>query len=130
MQPFYIRLGWSLKRTVGISLQWKCLASEAVQGTTLTFQGVDHIHSGDGLPFGVFAVCHCVTDDILQEELEHTSDLFVNQSGDTLDTTTASQTPDSGLGDALDVIAENFAMTLGATLSQAFTALATSRHDV
>jgi hypothetical protein len=117
-------------RTVGISLQCECLASEAIQGTTLTFQGVDHIHSGDSLPLGVFAVGDCVTDDILKEELEHTTDLFVNQSRDTLDTTTASQAPDSGLGDALDVIAENFAMTLGATLSQAFAALATSRHDV
>jgi hypothetical protein len=44
---------------------------------------------------------------------------------DTLDTATASQTADGGLGDALDVVAQNLAVTLGAALAEALSALAT-----
>ena len=42
--------------------------------------------------------------------------LLVDQAGDTLDAATASQTTDR-LGDALDVVAEHFAMTLDAALA-------------
>ena len=49
-----------------------CLASEAVQSASLPLQGIDHIHSGDGLPLGVLSVGDSVADDILQEDLENT----------------------------------------------------------
>jgi len=42
----------------------------------------------------------------------------------TLDTTTTRQTADSGLGDTLDVVAKNLAVTLGAALAEALAALA------
>lgn len=43
---------------------------------------------------------------------------------DTLDTTTTGKTTDGGLGDTLDVVAENLAMTLGAALSEALATFA------
>jgi hypothetical protein len=47
----------------------------------------------------VLSVGHSITDDVLKEHLEDTAGLLVDQVTDTLDTTTTSQTPDSGLGD-------------------------------
>ena len=44
-------------------------------------------------------------------------------SRDTLHTTTTGETADGGLGDALDVVAKNLAMTLCATLSETLATL-------
>ena len=104
------------------------LTAESVEGTALTLQSVDDIHGGDGLSLGVLGVGDSITDDVLKEDLQDTTGLLVDESGDTLDTTTAGQTTNSGLGDTLDVIAQYFAMTLGATLSQSFASFTTSRH--
>ena len=104
------------------------LTAKSVQGTSLALQSVDNIHSGDSLPLGVFGVGDGVTDDVLKEHLQDTTGLLVDKSRDTLDTTTASQTADSGLGDTLDVITKYFAMTLGATLSESLASFTTSRH--
>merc|ERR1712098_221311 len=105
-----------------------CLTTESVEGAALPLEGIDNIHSGDGLPLGVLSVGDSITDDVLKENLEYTTGLLVDQSRDTLDTTTASQTADSGLGDTLDVITQDFAMTLSASLSESFASFATSRH--
>ncbi len=113
---------------VGTSCCWSCLTAEAVQGTALPLQSVDHIHGGDGLPLGVFGVGDGVTDDVLKEDLEDTAGLLVDQARDTLDSTTASQTADGGLGDALDIVPEDLAVTLSASLSQTLASLATSSH--
>lgn len=43
---------------------------------------------------------------------------------DTLHTTTTSETADSGLGDALDVVTKNLAVTLGAALSETLSTFA------
>jgi hypothetical protein len=43
----------------------------------------------------------------------------------TLDTTTTSKTSDSGLGDTLDVVTKNLAMTLGSALSKTLATFAT-----
>ena len=96
------------------------LTSESVQGTSLPLQGVDDVHGGHGLPLGVLGVGDGITDHILQEDLEHTAGLLVDQTGDTLHSAAASQTADSGLGDSLDVITEHLAVTLGASLSESF----------
>ena len=61
-----------------------------------------------------------VTDHILQKDLEDTTGFLINQSRNTLDTTTTGQTTDSGLGNTLDVITKDLAMTLGASLSKTF----------
>ena len=104
------------------------LTAESVQGTSLTLQSVDHIHGGHGLPLSVLGVGDGITDDVLEEHLQDTAGLLVDETGDTLHTTTASQAADGGLGDALDVITQYFAVTLGASLSESFTTFSTSRH--
>ena len=45
--------------------------------------------------------------------------------GNTLDATTAGKATDGRLGDALDVVAQNLAMALGAAFAEAFTTFAT-----
>ena len=92
----------------------------------MPLEGIDNIHGGDGLPLGVFSVGDGITDDVFQENLEDTSGFFVDQARDTLDTTTTSQTADGGLGDTLDVITQDFAMTLGASLSESLASFSSS----
>ena len=105
------------------------LTAESVQGASLPLEGVDDVHGGDGLALGVLCVGDGVTDDVLKEDLEDTAGLLVDETGDALDTTTAGQTTDGGLGDTLDVITQDFAVTLGAALSKTLSSFATSRHD-
>ena len=104
------------------------LTAEAVQGAALALQSVDDVHGRHSLALGVLGVGHGITDDVLEEHLQDTTGLLVDQAGDSLDTTTASQTADSGLGDTLDVITQHLAMTLGAPLSKTLASLAASRH--
>ena len=106
----------------------KSLTSESVEGTSLSLEGIDDIHSGDSLPLGVFGVGDGITDDVLKEDLEDTTGLLVDQARDTLDTTTTRQTANSGLGDTLDVITQDFAMTLSASLSKSFSSFTTTGH--
>ena len=105
------------------------LTSESVQGASLTLQGIDDVHGGDRLPLGVLGVGDGISDDVLKEDLEDASGLLVDESGDTLHSSAAGQTPDGGLGDALDVIAQHLPVPLGASLSKSFAPFATSRHD-
>ncbi len=104
------------------------LTAEAVESAALSLESVDDVHGGDGLALGVFGVGDSVTDDVLEEHLEHTAGLLVDEAGDPLDATTASQTADGGLGDALDVVTQHLAMTLGATFPQTLSSFATTRH--
>jgi hypothetical protein len=55
---------------------------------------------------------------IFEEDLENTTGLFVNETGDTLHTTTASETANGGFCDTLDVVAKDFTMTLSTTLAK------------
>ena len=91
----------------------------------------------------MFSVGDRVPDDVLEEDLEDTTGLFVDETGDTLHTTTTSETTNSRLGDTcgttlvssyilpgslagtrtLDVVTKNLAMTLSTTLSE------TLQHD-
>lgn len=107
----------------------KRLSTETVEGSALTLEGVDDVEGGDGLSLGVLGVGDGVTDDVLEEDLEDTSGLFVDQTGDSLDTTSTSETTDSWLGDALDVIPKDLSVTLGAAFAESFTSFSTSRHD-
>ena len=70
-----------------------------------------------------------ITDHVLEEDLENTAGLLVDETGDTLDTTTAGETADGGLGDALDVVAKDLPVALGASLAEALASLSTSRHS-
>mmetsp|Transcript_519 Transcript_519/g.963 ORF Transcript_519/g.963 Transcript_519/m.963 type:complete len:134 (-) Transcript_519:35-436(-) len=108
---------------------WSCLAAKTVEGTSLALERVYDVHSSYSLPAGMLSVGHSVADDVLKEDLEHTTGLLVDEAGDTLDTTTASQTANRGLCDTLDVIAQYLAMTLGATLAKSLASLSASRHS-
>lgn len=72
----------------------------------------------------MFGVCDGVPDDAFQEGLEDSARLLIYHGRDTLDTTTAGKTSDSGLGNALNVVTKNLAVALGTTLAEAFAALA------
>merc|ERR1719357_892993 len=106
---------------------WR-LTAESVEGPALPLQSVDDVHGGDSLPLGVLGVGDSITDDVLQEDLEDSPGLLVDQSGDTLDTAATSQTADGGLGDALDVVTQHLAVTLGASLSESLASFAATRH--
>ena len=106
-----------------------CLTAESVQSTSLAFQSIDDIHGSHGLPLGMLGVGDSIPDDILQEDLEDTSGFFVDQARNTLDSTTTSKTTDGGLGDSLDVVAQNLAMALGPALPESLSSLSASRHD-
>ena len=93
----------ALKKAFWLSLN-ASLTSESVQGTSLSFQGVDDVHGGDSLPLGVLGVGDSIPDHVLQEDLQNSSGFFVDESRDTLDTTSASQSADGWLRDSLDVV--------------------------
>ena len=105
------------------------LTAESVESAALTLQSVDDVHGGDGLSLGMLGVGDGITDDILEEDLEDAAGLFVDEARDTFDTASTRETTDGGLGDTLDVITQHFAMTFGASLSEALSSFAASRHD-
>ena len=104
------------------------LTSESVQGASLPLEGIDNIHGSDGLPLGVFGVGDGIPDDVLKEDLEDSTGLLIDESRDTLDSSTASQPSDGGLGDSLDVVSQHLAVTLGASLSESLSSFTTSSH--
>jgi len=93
------------------------LTSESVQGTSLAFQGVDDVHGGDSLALGVLCVGDSIPDDVLEEDLQDSSGLFVDESRDSLHATSSGQSSDGWLGDALDVVSQDLSVTLGTSLS-------------
>ena len=104
------------------------LTSKSIEGTSLSLQGIDHIHGSDSLPLGMFSVGNSISDDILKENLENSTSLLIDESRDTLDSTTTSQPPDSRLGDTLDVVSQHLPVTLSASLSQSLSTFSTSSH--
>jgi hypothetical protein len=104
---------------------WKHrLTTETVKGAALSLEGVDNVEGSDGLALGVLSVGDGVTDNTLEEGLENSTGLLVDHGRNTLDTTTTSETSDSGLGNTLDVVSQNLAVTLGTTLAETLAALA------
>ena len=57
----------------------KRLSTETVEGTSLSLEGVDDVECGDGLSLGVLGVGDGITDDVLEEDLENSTGLFVDQ---------------------------------------------------
>ena len=104
------------------------LTSESVQGASLPLESIDNIHGSDSLPLGMFGVGDSISDDILKENLEDSPGLFIDEARDTLDSSSASQTPDGRLGDSLDVVSQHLTVTLGSSLSQSLSSFATSCH--
>jgi hypothetical protein len=94
-------------------------AAETVEGSSLSLKSVDNVEGGDGLSLGVFSVHDGVTDDVLEEALEDGTGLLVDVGADSLDTTTASKSADSRLGNAEDGLTESTSVlvSLGAGLA-------------
>ena len=111
---------------VAVGSQEHFLTSESVQSTSLSLEGIDDIHGGDGLPLGVLGVGDGIPDDILKENLQDSSGLFIDESRNTLDSTSAGKTTDGWLGDTLDVITKYLPVTLGASLSESLSSFTTS----
>ena len=107
---------------VGV-ISCRSLSSEAVEGTALPLQGIDHVHGCDGLPLGVLAVGDCITDHVLQEHFEDSSGLFVDQTADTFHSTPSGKPTDGGFGDTLDVITKDLSVPFGASFSTPWTPL-------
>ena len=89
------------------------LTTESVEGAALAFQGIHHVHGSDRLALGVLGVGDSIPDDVFQEHLEYAAGLFVDESGNTLHSTSTSQTTDSRFGNALDVISQDLTVPLG-----------------
>ncbi|CAN6302538.1 unnamed protein product [Urochloa humidicola] len=106
----------------------RSLAAEAVESAALALERVDDVHGGDGLAAGVLRVGDGVADDVLEEDLEHAAGLLVDEPRDALHAAPARQPPDRRLRDALDVVAEDLAVTLRAALAQTLASLAAARH--
>ncbi|XP_063963140.1 uncharacterized protein LOC135156043 [Lytechinus pictus] len=69
-----------------------------MEGKSLPLQGLEDVHGGDGLPLVTLAVGDSITDDILEENLEDTTCLLVNETTHVLNTTMASKITDGWLG--------------------------------
>ncbi|KAK8955541.1 hypothetical protein KSP40_PGU006338 [Platanthera guangdongensis] len=69
-----------------------------------------------------------ITDDVLKKDLEHAMGLLVDQATDALNAASVSKAVDRRLRDALDVVAEDFAMVFGHSLSEPLAALSMPRH--
>jgi hypothetical protein len=84
----------------------------------LPLERVDHVHGRHGLAPRVFRVRDGIADAVLQEHLEDSTGLFVDESTNALDPATTGQTTNGRLGNALDVVAQDLAVTLGAALAE------------
>ena len=98
------------------------LAAEAIEGAPLSSKRVDDVHGSDGLAAGVLSVGHSVADHVLEEDLEDGAGLLINESGYALHAASACKATDGRLGNALDVVPQNLAMTLCASLAQTLAA--------
>ena len=106
------------------------LASESVEGSSLSLESVDDVKSSDGLSSGVFSVGYRVTDDVLQEGLENSSGLLIDESGNSLDTSSSGQSSDGGLSNTLDVVSQYLAVALSSSLSKSLSSFSSSSHFV
>lgn len=104
------------------------LTSKTVESATLPLESVNDVHGRDRFPLRVLGVGDGVANDVFQEHLEDASGFFVDETGDTFHTSSAGQTSDCGFRDALDVVAQNFAMTLGTSFSQPFASFTATCH--
>jgi hypothetical protein len=105
----------------------ECLTTEAVKGPSLALECVHYVHGSHGLATSVLSVGNGVTDDVLEENLKNSTGLLVDETGDALDTATACETADGGLGDALDVVPEDLTVALGASLAESLSSLSATR---
>jgi len=76
----------------------------------------------------MFGVSNGISDNVLQKRLEHAPSFLVDHRGNALDPPTTGKPTNGRLRNALDVVAEDFAMSFGASFTEAFAAFTTPRH--
>jgi hypothetical protein len=89
---------------------------------------VHNIEGSYSLATSVLGVCHSITDDVLKEYFKNATSFLIDETGDTLNTTTTSEAANSRLRDALDVITKNLSVALCTTLAETLSAFSTTRH--
>lgn len=94
-------------------------ASETIDGSALSFEGVDDVHCCHGFSSGVLSVGYCVSHDPFQESFQHLSGVVVNERGDSLDASSSGQSSDCWLGDPFN--RSLVASLLGDSLGSHFT---------
>ena len=95
----------------------------------MSLEGVDDIHSGNGLSSGVLSVGHGVSDDLLEEGSEDGSGVIIDERGDPLDTSTSTESSDSGSGDTVDRGSSGFSgVSLSTVFANTFHAFTFSDH--
>ncbi len=87
------------------------LSAETVNCYAVFLKGVYNVHYEDGLATRKICIVGRVADQVLKELMERAAGLLVNEAADALDAATASEAPDCGLGDALNVVTKNLAFT-------------------
>jgi len=97
----------------------------------LSFQRIDDIECCHCLSPGVLSVSHRVSHHVFQEDLEDVATFVVDESANALDPASARQSANSGLGDALDVLADDSPVPLlGSDFAQSFASFASADHAV
>ena len=81
--------------------------SEAIEGSSLSFESVNYVESSDCFSAGMLSVGHWVFDDVLQESSHDHSDLIIHCCTDSLDATAPGESPNRWLRDAHDSISRN-----------------------
>lgn len=104
-------------------------AAETVEGAALSLEGVDNVESCHSLSLGMLCVGDRVANDVLQEGPKYIPGLLVDEGGDTLDSSAASQATNRWLSDAQDCLLEGLlCVTLGSDLSIALANFASACH--
>lgn len=122
------------------------LDTETIECAPAALERIHDIESGNGFPLCVFSIGYRVADDLrnelekraryiyrmvthaLKEILQYGAGLLVDEARNTLDTATTSETADSGLGNALDVVTEDFTMALSTSLSKTLATFSTASY--
>ncbi|KAJ0458332.1 hypothetical protein HanIR_Chr15g0783841 [Helianthus annuus] len=102
--------------------------TKAIQSSSLPLQRINNIHRRHRLPPRMLRIRNRVANHILQKYLQNSTCLFINQTADPLHSSSSSQPPDRRFSDSLNVIPENFPVTLCSALSQPLSSLSASRH--
>ena len=106
----------------------KILTAKTIESAALALKSVDDVHGSHRLSLSVLGVSDGIPDDVLKENLEHSTGLFVDETRDTLDTTSARKPADCWLGNALNVVTQNLPVALCSTLAKTLASFAASRH--
>ena len=99
------------------------LHAETVESASLALEGIDDVQRGNSLSLGVLGVCDGIANNVFEEDLQDVAGFFIDETRDTLDTTSASETTNGRLGDTLDVVAKNLSVALSTSFTESYTSV-------